>query len=620
MEWINQQNLIRHTDRMNLMTLDEIYGILKTYELEIKQKEGVKSKSKSVALKTELKEKHVNQKKMKAKARVAVESDTNTDADASTDEESEDDSDKELVQMVAMMVKGFRKMKYGKFRKYVRTSKGNQYSNKKSKFKKNDLSKVKCFNCDKMGHYATDCKKPKNGKASGKALVTSSKGWMDSSDSEEEEEVNYALMVEIEEISKKVPETTYAFDTNNMYVLRSFLKTMHISYNNQSKENIRILSEVADINKRNDYLETELVVLTDTKNLCDKLKRIEIKQMLKIESLEKELKKEREQIRVWTHSGKQAHLLMNDKNWKKCLGYKENKEKEKEKVTLSTHIKFVPESEMKNNSSFEEGSSSSTKVVSEEEMTEELVFDIEIESISSEQNKTPVSKTSTEISIKTHAKISTESAKKSVKKEKNIGHLSSGKLKKKISAVTGIKNEKIPKRHRNGKQGIDKSNGYKYIPNAPRKTCHTCGHMTGNKSLLSDFEKKAGPKVSYGDGNIGHTLGYGNIVIGNVIIQNVALVEGLKHNLLSISQITDRGYHVNFYESHCEITSKKDGKVILTGYRRGNIYEANLHSATDGTMTCLLSKASVDESWNWHKKLSHLNFNNINELVRKDLV
>ncbi|KAK1378452.1 hypothetical protein POM88_025196 [Heracleum sosnowskyi] len=52
MEWINQQNLIRHTYRMNLMTLDEIYGMLKTYELEIKQKEGVKSKSKSVALKT----------------------------------------------------------------------------------------------------------------------------------------------------------------------------------------------------------------------------------------------------------------------------------------------------------------------------------------------------------------------------------------------------------------------------------------------------------------------------------------------------------------------------------------------------------------------------------------
>ena len=31
-------------------------------------------------------------------------------------------------------------------------------------------------------------------------------------------------------------------------------------------------------------------------------------------------------------------------------------------------------------------------------------------------------------------------------------------------------------------------------------------------------------------------------------------------------------------------------------------------------------KASVDERWNWHKKLSHLNFSNLNELVKRDLV
>ena len=145
-------------------------------------------------------------------------------------------------------------------------------------------------------------------------------------------------------------------------------------------------------------------------------------------------------------------------------------------------------------------------------------------------------------------------------------------------------------------------------------------HMTGNKSLLSEFEEKAGPSVSYGDGNIGQTLGYGKIIIGNVIIEQVALVKGLKHNLLSVSQITDRGYHVIFYDSHCEVVSKASGKVALTGYRHGNIYEARILSNTDGPATCLISKASVDESWNWHKKLSHLNFNNINELVKKDLV
>ena len=146
------------------------------------------------------------------------------------------------------------------------------------------------------------------------------------------------------------------------------------------------------------------------------------------------------------------------------------------------------------------------------------------------------------------------------------------------------------------------------------------GHMTGNKSLLSEFVRKSGPDVSYGDGNIGYTLGYGNLVIGNVTIENVALVEGLKHNLLSISQITDRGYHVIFYDTHCEVIHKKTKKVVLIGYRHGNMYEARLHASLEQEATCLISKASVDESWNWHRKLSHLNFNSINELVKKELV
>ncbi|KAL8127054.1 hypothetical protein AgCh_014106 [Apium graveolens] len=146
------------------------------------------------------------------------------------------------------------------------------------------------------------------------------------------------------------------------------------------------------------------------------------------------------------------------------------------------------------------------------------------------------------------------------------------------------------------------------------------GHMTGNKALLSDFVEKTGPGVSYGDGNMGKTLGYGNINLGNVIIEKVALVSGLKHNLLSVSQICDRGYHVDFFEEHCEVVSKSTGKVVLKGYRHGNIYESKLSTSTDGSAICLLSRASIEESWDWHKKLSHLNFNNINELVKKDLV
>ena len=73
-------------------------------------------------------------------------------------------------------------------------------------------------------------------------------------------------------------------------------------------------------------------------------------------------------------------------------------------------------------------------------------------------------------------------------------------------------------------------------------------------------------------------------------------------------------------EEHFEIINKKTCKIVLTSYMHGNIYVANLSSNTDGTVTCLLRKASVNDSWIWHKNLSQLNFSNLNELVRKDLV
>ena len=144
--------------------------------------------------------------------------------------------------------------------------------------------------------------------------------------------------------------------------------------------------------------------------------------------------------------------------------------------------------------------------------------------------------------------------------------------------------------------------------------------MTGDSTLLTRFEERAGPSITFGDDSKGYTKGYGLISKGNVIIEEVALVDGLKHNLLSISQLCDRGYQVCFTSEACIVSHKKDGNVILSGNRKGNVYIADFNSTSAVSMTCLFSKASNEESWLWHKKLSHINFKTLNELVKKRLV
>ena len=143
------------------------------------------------------------------------------------------------------------------------------------------------------------------------------------------------------------------------------------------------------------------------------------------------------------------------------------------------------------------------------------------------------------------------------------------------------------------------------------------GHMTGRKSLLAEFERRAGPTVSFGDGNKGETLGYGSINLGNVIIKNVALDEELKHTLVSISQLSDKGYQAHFDNTKCTITSVFSGETMIICQRHRNIYEASLSNKTQGKVRCLFSKASNEKSWKWYKALSHLNSKKMDLLIKK---
>ena len=68
-------------------------------------------------------------------------------------------------------------------------------------------------------------------------------------------------------------------------------------------------------------------------------------------------------------------------------------------------------------------------------------------------------------------------------------------------------------------------------------------HMIEDESKFSFLTKKNGGYVTFGDNAKGRIIGQGNI--GNrtsSLIESVLLVDGLKHNLLSISQLCDNGF------------------------------------------------------------------------------
>nr|GEY26709.1 integrase, catalytic region, zinc finger, CCHC-type, peptidase aspartic, catalytic [Tanacetum cinerariifolium] len=144
-------------------------------------------------------------------------------------------------------------------------------------------------------------------------------------------------------------------------------------------------------------------------------------------------------------------------------------------------------------------------------------------------------------------------------------------------------------------------------------------HMTGNLAMLENFVEMFLGTVRFGNNNIAVIVGYGDVVIGSMIIKKVYYVEGLGHNLFSVRQFCDKGLEVAFRKSTCFVRNE-DGVDLLTGDRSSNLYTIALNEVASNSSTYLLAKASSSQSWLWHQHLPHLNFATINNLVKNNLV
>ncbi|GJW84214.1 retrovirus-related pol polyprotein from transposon TNT 1-94 [Tanacetum coccineum] len=93
----------------------------------------------------------------------------------------------------------------------------------------------------------------------------------------------------------------------------------------------------------------------------------------------------------------------------------------------------------------------------------------------------------------------------------------------------------------------------------------------------------------------------------------------LGHNLFSVGQFCDSDLEVAFRKHSCYVRDT-DGVELIKGSRGSNLYTISIEDMLKSSPICLLSKASKNKSWLWHRRLNHLNFGTINDLARKDLV
>nr|GEY53006.1 putative ribonuclease H-like domain-containing protein [Tanacetum cinerariifolium] len=118
-------------------------------------------------------------------------------------------------------------------------------------------------------------------------------------------------------------------------------------------------------------------------------------------------------------------------------------------------------------------------------------------------------------------------------------------------------------------------------------------HMTGNMSYLSDFKEINVGYVAFG----GNPKGGKITGKGKIRIDIECIVLSPEFKLPDANQ------------------------VLLRVPRENNMYNVDLKNIIlSGDLTCLFAKSTLDESNLWHKRLGHINFKTMNKLVKGNIV
>ncbi|GJR23106.1 putative ribonuclease H-like domain-containing protein [Tanacetum coccineum] len=152
-------------------------------------------------------------------------------------------------------------------------------------------------------------------------------------------------------------------------------------------------------------------------------------------------------------------------------------------------------------------------------------------------------------------------------------------------------------------------------------------HISGNIAYLSDFKEFDGGYVTFGGGaHSGRISGKGTLKTDSLDFEDVYFVNELNFNLFSVSQMCDKKNYVLFTDTKCLVLSPNfklpdESQILLKIPRKDNMHSFDMKNIVPKeNLTCLVAKATLDESMLWHRRLDHINFKNINKLVKDNLV
>ena len=148
-------------------------------------------------------------------------------------------------------------------------------------------------------------------------------------------------------------------------------------------------------------------------------------------------------------------------------------------------------------------------------------------------------------------------------------------------------------------------------------------HMTNDRSILENYVQYDQPKDIYlGDSTVIHALGEGKVRLPTVNsthdvvldLHKVLFVSKLTKNLLSVPAMALMGAEIRFDKDKCSVL--KDGKELIIGcLLRDKLYSVNTIEYAQVSTADSVPSLAV-----WHRRLGHLNYTYMNQLMKKEMV
>nr|GEU51086.1 putative reverse transcriptase domain-containing protein [Tanacetum cinerariifolium] len=510
-----------------------------------------------------------------------------------------DGSDDELKKITVMLAKAFNQNKFyskptnNKLRTSSTSISANKKQNyvkfddkkeeKKVKEKKKDMSKVKCYNCKKEGHFSKDCKKAKvkdyeyyktkmllaKKDKDEQVLLAEDHAWMESSsDSDQEINANMVFMAQMEQIlsnsegnssskEEKIAEVSYyTFESES----ESEFKTLEY-YDNSTNYGLFVNNdddqEIFHDLRPTLYDERVINLGYTPMFLTHSNEALEIEKFKRARKIKIEFAYDYGNLNITMDLEDEVVSLL-----------------AKEKENLETIVSLKSK-----------GFELSEKEISESENQSEIDCQV-VENVCDDlKNPNVIAPGMFKLNLDTFDSVRRPKPSDFVWKKKG----SSNTVKDNFAFDCNNARNALCNARMNA--SIDVNNLFVFDDIVQICLCiidSGCSkHMTGNRALLTNFVEKFLGTVRFGNNDFAVIAGYGDLVIGSMSIKRFYYIEGLN---------------------------------LLTGDRSSNLYTIALNEIASNSSSCLLAKASSSQSWLWYQRLSRLNFTTINNLVKNNLV